>query len=297
LTQNDTESTPYPLKRSSYPEIGTPEVRRQIGGELRAARNFAEMTQEQIFNITKISVKYLDAIEEGKWNFLPPTYVKAFIRAYADSVGHPLDKLTNRLDELFSGSVESRAPISSGLPESDRGRDISDSEAQAAGLGSWFERNRNTIFYIVIGVAAAILIALYLSRPPDIPFPTATSTNVKPAAPPPVSSVQPAETTRTAAASPADTTLSPVSDTLKIIHLEIRTRDTCYVKVEHGDNVVFDRTLWPGSSQSFDLPPPVRVTLGNAPVVDMKVNQGALPPFPMSHRMRILQIGPGGVIQ
>jgi cytoskeletal protein RodZ len=60
----------------------------EIGNSLREARlrqqlDFAELEQQ-----TKIRSKYLQALEEEKFDVLPaPTYVKGFLRTYADALG------------------------------------------------------------------------------------------------------------------------------------------------------------------------------------------------------------------
>jgi cytoskeleton protein RodZ len=60
----------------------------EIGNSLREARlrqelNFAELEQQ-----TKIRSKYLQALEDEQFEMLPaPTYVKGFLRNYADALG------------------------------------------------------------------------------------------------------------------------------------------------------------------------------------------------------------------
>src|SRR5215831_5841677 len=60
----------------------------EIGNSLREARlrqqlDFAELEQQ-----TKIRSKYLQALEDEQFDVLPaPTYVKGFLRNYADALG------------------------------------------------------------------------------------------------------------------------------------------------------------------------------------------------------------------
>lgn len=55
--------------------------------ELRNARESKNITLADISKQTRISNKYLQAIEQGTFDVLPQTYVRAFIKAYAEAIG------------------------------------------------------------------------------------------------------------------------------------------------------------------------------------------------------------------
>jgi cytoskeletal protein RodZ len=59
-----------------------------IGTTLREARMRARIDISEIESETKIRAKYLRALENEEWDLLPgPTYVKSFLRTYADALG------------------------------------------------------------------------------------------------------------------------------------------------------------------------------------------------------------------
>jgi cytoskeleton protein RodZ len=59
-----------------------------IGATLREARMHARIDISEIESETKIRAKYLRALENEEWDLLPgPTYVKSFLRTYADALG------------------------------------------------------------------------------------------------------------------------------------------------------------------------------------------------------------------
>ena len=65
--------------RAPMPDIGT---------TLREARMRARIDISEIEAETKIRAKYLRALENEEWDLLPgPTYVKSFLRTYADALG------------------------------------------------------------------------------------------------------------------------------------------------------------------------------------------------------------------
>jgi cytoskeleton protein RodZ len=60
----------------------------EIGETLRDARMRARIDISEIEAETKIRAKYLRALENEEWDLLPgPTYVKSFLRTYADALG------------------------------------------------------------------------------------------------------------------------------------------------------------------------------------------------------------------
>jgi len=59
-----------------------------IGATLREARMRARIDISELEAETKIRAKYLRALENEEWDLLPgPTYVKSFLREYADALG------------------------------------------------------------------------------------------------------------------------------------------------------------------------------------------------------------------
>jgi hypothetical protein len=60
----------------------------EIGATLREARMRAKVDISEVESETKIRAKYLRALENEEWNLLPgPTYVKTFLRTYAEFLG------------------------------------------------------------------------------------------------------------------------------------------------------------------------------------------------------------------
>jgi transcriptional regulator with XRE-family HTH domain len=59
-----------------------------IGATLRDARMRARIDVSDIESQTKIRAKYLRALENEEWDLLPgPTYVRSFLRTYAEALG------------------------------------------------------------------------------------------------------------------------------------------------------------------------------------------------------------------
>ena len=64
----------------------------QFGEELKQTRLEKELSLMDISAETRISIKFLDAIERGQFQILPQTYIRAFLREYALMAGlDPID--------------------------------------------------------------------------------------------------------------------------------------------------------------------------------------------------------------
>jgi hypothetical protein len=119
-----------------------------IGASLREARMRARIDVSDIEAQTKIRAKYLRALENEEWDLLPgPTYVKSFLRTYAEALDLDAKLLVDeyKLRHEHLSEVELQ-PINAAAPGRERRR-------QTPTLPPWF-------FVAVIFVA--LVLSLYL---------------------------------------------------------------------------------------------------------------------------------------
>ena len=282
--------TSYSPKRKHYPEIGTPDIRRKITEELRSARKFHEMSLEQISGITKINISYLKNIEEGRWSFLPMVYVKLFIKAYADSVGVQSEEFLNRLNEVFDSALPRVQLIDS--QESDISQTQNVRQLHGSSFFVWAERNRAILFYGAIIIIAVAIIVFYLIRPPKMQMDEINNTSTD------ISS----DTIRVDTSfvlnediTKVDTTI-PVEPEVKTFRPVFIAEDYCYIRIEHGDSILYDKKLWPGNNHSVEYPYPIRVILENAPQTRIVVGTDTIG-FPSFPDTRVIRLGPDGIIR
>jgi cytoskeleton protein RodZ len=77
----------------------------KFADELRQQRESAGLTLQQMATKTRIDLKFLEAIDQGNFSFLPELYVKAFVKQFAKSIG--LDEnITLMKFEAAKGGVE-----------------------------------------------------------------------------------------------------------------------------------------------------------------------------------------------
>ena len=75
----------------------------RIAEELKKARLKNNLTLRQLTSRTRIDIKFLEAMEEGNFSFLPEIYVKAFIKEYADVVGLDGDLILKKYEAAKEG--------------------------------------------------------------------------------------------------------------------------------------------------------------------------------------------------
>ncbi|MBK7258863.1 MAG: DUF4115 domain-containing protein [Ignavibacteriae bacterium] len=124
--------------------------------ELRAAREARGMSLDDIAQSTLINIDFLKAIEAGETDILPAAYVRAFLRAYAASVGLDPAYVMRRF-EGKSGTPEPPPP-----PAPVRPTPAADAEPEATpflsrpGVRSW-----GVTAVVLLGIAMII----YLTQP------------------------------------------------------------------------------------------------------------------------------------
>jgi len=76
----------------------------QFYKELKELRLSKEISLEELESRTKINIRYLEAIEEGKFEILPVPYLRLFLRAYATEIGGDSDRSLEQLDSFIGHS-------------------------------------------------------------------------------------------------------------------------------------------------------------------------------------------------
>ena len=181
---------------------------------------------------TKIRAKYLRALENEEWDLLPgPTYVKSFLRTYAESLDLDAKLLVDeyKLRHERLSEVEMQ-PISAAAPGRERRR-------QGPLIPRWVT---------IAGIFAALIVTLSLLGGDDPENDLV--------APPP-----PAQTTTTRTASPPPPPATPRSMRLRIV----ATGEVNVCLKAGGRTLVNGATLSPGSRTRTFRSRRFRLTLGN----------------------------------
>jgi cytoskeleton protein RodZ len=204
-----------------------------IGETLREARMRQRLDIADVEARTKIRAKYLRALENEEFGMLPgPTFVKTFLRTYAEMLGLDPHVLVEEYRAGYEHGDEIEAPLG---PPAVAGRDRR--HGPRIGPGS-------VILLVLVGIVAA-LVAIGLASDSDeggnqASAPETTRSETKPKAAP-----KPAPPTR--------------------VSLKVTPATPTYICVDHGVGtpVVFENTI--DSAQTFHGKR-VRVNLGKRDV-------------------------------
>src|SRR3712207_7553588 len=86
----------------------------EIGETLRETRMRRRIDMTEVEAATKIRAKYLRALENEEWDLLPgPTFVKTFLRTYAEYLGLDARNLVEEYKQRFERSEEHTSELQS----------------------------------------------------------------------------------------------------------------------------------------------------------------------------------------
>jgi hypothetical protein len=204
-----------------------------IGATLREARMRARIDISEVEAGTKIRAKYLRALENEEWDLLPgPTYVKSFLRTYAEALDLDakllVDEYKLRHERLSEVELQ---PINAAAPGRERRR-------QGPFVPRWV---------VLLAIFVALIVTLGLiprddsKTPPAATTPPATQTSPRPAANPP-----------------------PPAAVAQRVRLRIVATSEVYVCLKAGERTLVDgETLGTGERTRTYRSKRFRLTLGN----------------------------------
>lgn len=79
--------------------------------ELKEQREKAGITLQNVAAKTRIDIKFLEALEDGNFNFLPEIYVKAFIKQYAKVIGLDEEEILQKYILAKEGKQETAEEV------------------------------------------------------------------------------------------------------------------------------------------------------------------------------------------
>jgi len=226
----------------------------EIGNSLREARLRQGLDFPTIETDTKIRGKYLRALEEERFEVLPgETYVKGFLRAYAEYLGLDGQLYVDEYNSRFTTADEPLPP-----PSASRRR----------------QRRRVESNFVVVALAAIVAVTVLVvvglaglgseGEPSTNPLPPTTST--------------PTESTETTAESPARTRKARKA---KLVLTAVR--GNCWVQVRAGSargDIVFEGTIEQGQTQPFLKWRRLWLNLGSPANLRAKLNGRIVDDFP-----------------
>ncbi len=199
---------------------------------------------------TRISLKFLEAIEAGNFEILPETYIRAFIRDYAKAIGLDPDETIKRYNmhveslKAVSEQTESETPEKKGT----KSLNLTNTQKIAAGI-----------------VGAVILIVLsYLAFSPSKKAPVDLNNY---------------ENTVDVNQRKFDSAYTAVTAKSDSARLSLSATDTVWVNLVIDDGKTYDLLMKPGNKLAFWGKRKFSMTIGNAGGLLIALNGHQYPPL------------------
>ena len=215
-----------------------------FGENLKRERELRGVSLRDMADATKISLRFLDALEKGRVDQLPGgLFARAFVRQYAKQLGLDAEKV---VAEFLYEHGES------GLPEKPP-------PPRPASHGV----SRGVLLFLAVAVAGGLLTWKRLTaRDAASALPPATSL---PVVIQPTDRVYPPPPSLGALATPVTVTGSGIT-------LSLTAQADCWVLAEADGQTVLNRVLSSGESQTFEARGQIVLSVGNAGGLVLKVN-------------------------
>ncbi len=246
-----------------------------FGASFKKAREAKGISLDEIARKTRISARFLKAIEEEEFQRLPGgIFNRGFVRAFAENVGLDPDQAVADYERL----ARAGEPV----------------ETPAAPLGAAPRRIERHLYPVAIGALVLLIVIFYIATRDSAKRAETTSppaANVSEPAPTPPQPAAP----ETASAAPEIETPPPVSAPAEALalELEMEARETTWIKVTtDGRSVVPGEILEPGMTRKFSAQTAIHIVIGNAGGLTLRINDKPLKPSGKSGQVREFTITP-----
>ncbi|MEA2463444.1 MAG: cytoskeleton protein RodZ [Acidobacteriota bacterium] len=237
-----------------------------FGEELRREREIRGISLKEIADATKISKRFLEAIERNDHRTLPaPAFTRGFVRAYARYVGLNSEEMVNRYNfAVASDDRIEKPPHIEKYPQTPI-RDISPKPPAKRGIPPVYARiNRNIIWSVLIMLAlggVAYWAIQYRGQAEAEPDPAAVPVATKAIVPPPL---PPPE--------------NPTDDSKLRLAMEVVAPS--WVRLEADGKTVVNTRMEPGERRTFEATDVFNFhTIGNAAGIRLTLNGVTVPPL------------------
>lgn len=251
--------------------------------QLRKARQKKGVSLQQIAAKTRIDIKFLEAIDNGNFGFLPDLYVKAFIRQYAKAVDLDENETIKKYEDVLAGKyieddepkslLEQKIEIRTKEPElpSEKQTPVFDS-SPAVEKPDVKPDDLNKRLRLLVYAAGAIFVGVIIYFALSNRSSTIIVEEV------PYEKILEETKNRYEVKEEEKDSLSvQVSvDSISLQFINTDSVDSAWVMVIHDDSFKEDFLLYPGSSKSVRARENLKFTLGNSGVILMKLDNKQL---------------------
>ncbi len=233
----------------------------KFGEELKKLRLEKQVSLMDISFSTRINIKFLEAIEAGKFSVLPQTYIRAFLREYGEAIGLGGEELLRKYDALRQPQPQT-APKESPSAVSPAPPPVKPLERKTATMSVSLKKNLLFAGVLLAAVAFFFILRSPVQKPQDaaqeIPFDAVVkeseATTYKP------------DTTRRVFAPP------PVPVQPDSLRLEMQTSDSVWISILVDGKTTLEYLFPPNRRRTFVAKDQFSITMGNAGGATFRLN-------------------------
>jgi len=251
-----------------------------FGATFKKARESRGISLDQIAHETRISTRFLAAIENEDFHVLPGgVFNRGFVRSFAEAVGLDPDQALADYERISSVPQPTDA-IASAIPDPPKS-----------------ERNLYPVAIAVLAVAVGIFYfvtresapTIESGNPPKVTAPAGQPTPPQPAVPPP-------ESRPTAAPADSSQPESAPSAKTQLLTLDIHALEKTWIKVAaDGNSANTGEILEPGMTRKFTAQSSLHLSVGNAAGLTLKINDMPVKPLGKSGQVRSVTFTPANL--
>jgi cytoskeleton protein RodZ len=248
-----------------------------FGASFKKARESKGISLVQIAAETRISTRFLSAIENEEFNLLPGgIFNRGFVRTFAKRVGLDPDQAIADYERLAEVHQAPEALTAAATPPAKRD---------------------HRLYPIAVGALILVIAIFYVVNRES--GQTVQAPGGTPAPPPVAAQPAPAPETTAAAPEPQAQLPAPVAaaaPATQALNIEMEATEQTWIKVmADGNTVNPGEVLQPGMTRKFTAQNQLNVDIGNAAGISLKVNDKAAKALGKSGQVRELIITPANI--
>jgi len=250
------------------------ELLKKFAQTLVEQRGKKGLTLQQISAKTRIDIKFLKAIEEGSFDVMPPVYMRAFIKDYADVLELDVVEILKAFEDAKQGKssgesleesvAESRKKIKS---KETKVKFISPEVNEKTVAVNNSSKSNNMILIIIAGTLIVLLAVYFLFIIPsptviikEKPFDKVLNENQR-------FEIKPEKTVPRA----VDSSITPVQKA-EPFSLKLIATDTVWIRLRIDNAIDKEFTLQPNEKQTISANENIKILIGNLGGIKFKLN-------------------------
>jgi cytoskeletal protein RodZ len=238
-----------------------------FGEELRREREIRGISLKEIADATKISKRFLEALERNDHRTLPaPVFTRGFVREYSRYVGLNAEEMVNRYNFAAANDDRIEKPPQVEKYSVTPPRDISPKPPRKRGIPPVYARiDRNLVAAVLIAAALAA-VAWWAVQNRRMEQDVAAETPI-------------VATSETATIAPAPARETPVVDD-STLRLAVEAMEVSWVELEADGKTVVNATMEKGEKRTFEASEAFFFRkIGNPPGLKLMLNGAVVPAF------------------